>query len=496
MDANVSAVIVTILGIVLAWLLSAIPIPSGRKWLVLKLAITTIALIIVISIPSLSQNYSLYFLIFLLSLVSIFISDILRFLGAYRTLANWTSTFFSWNWLSTPVLAPWILSLPIIVVVCTSAYPLVNDFIVLRQCNQRLVRNDKTIQQIQQACNSIINGKKSLNNALPLVNRGRASLVAWDRGGNNQSINDVAERVSKDFNDAYAIDTLNPLANFYKIYMQEFKDLVVDGKKSCQLAYGSAEQPGSYKPVIDLYVKNKIPQASQESISVYIELGHFLINRDRDYSRAESFYKKIPENDPTRSDVLMGLGNIYFLKGSKKTGIDDFEISRKYYKEAFENIKNDKSRRVGLADLTYNLGALEARLSSTVDASYGNAIDYLKTAYEDSKESFYEAHRDLAFAYFFNGDYKNSVDKFSDLISSEKYKKRRDELIKEYLKRAKECKQSNGRQLESSSSCSASDTDKSRLLKAGIFTNFIVHETIDPFFDIEHDSFYDCVLRR
>jgi tetratricopeptide (TPR) repeat protein len=338
--------------------------------------------------------------------------------------------------------------------------------------------------------------QKNGSDVSALINRGRASLIAWDRGGRTQKVADVSYRVSQDFVKAYETDTFEPLANFYKLYGSEFNELVVEQKKSCRLAYGTEKNAGLYKPVIDLYRDKGIPQANSQSISVYIELGHFLINRDKNYELAELFYKKVPDNDPTRIDMLMGLGNIYYLRGVEKTGIDDFSKSKDFYTKAFDLTKSDEVRRKKLYDLTYNLGALEARLSGKSGASYGIAIQHLKMAFEDSKKvskPLYEAQRDLAFAYFLDGKYQESLDNFALIPLEARRNQIVTDLLRKYQERANQCKSLNSKQSSTNPLCKVNSDDKRSLLSAGIFGNFIVHESIDPFFDIEHDRFYDCV---
>lgn len=323
-----------------------------------------------------------------------------------------------------------------------------------------------------EAAEHFLENCRNPKSATALTNRGRALLIAWEPNATKTEKNQYLEQVAESFNNASELAPNDPQSAFYKAFVLDFKDFVIDGADKTCIPAGER-----YEEAVQLY--KQVDKITEDSHSLFIlnELGHFLINRDKDYKTAIDLYEKVEPEHPQVGDVLMSKATAQLLDKDYFGAKDSFEAVLAINPDAYQ--------------IKYNLGSLWAQLDN-----YEESLKYYKDITQNpSTSNFYYAWRDQGIAYYFLGRYSDAQQSFEQALTFSGAAVF-DKKNYAFMQNALGC-------LESSTAVAVSDCFqsspgvlKATLRESGVFQgSVIVHnrnQQSDPFFEVEHDAFYKC----
>lgn len=370
-------------------------------------------------------------------------------------------------------------------------------------CAQTLTGDKPQAYSILQSCESVIGSRFTWNNSALNTARksaGRAALVYWNGLSNEQEKEDrqdaIVQEVKNHFDVAEKYKPKDPQAKFYSALMDDFEDFVLTSEELDCLP--ASER---YEQAINLYAGIGKIDAVGNNFFALLELGHFLVSRDRDqvsgnlndeflndlngYEKAMELYRKLVDvkDDNARYTTLLSLAKAQLLDKQYGEARSSFEQALEIDSKAYQ--------------INYYIGnsfALE-------NGNYDKAVEFYDEVTEDpGTDEYYHALRDSGFAYYMIADYEKAKNRFDRALalgaSREQTERSKKNLMEEY-----KSKINSGRcdQLDfSNSDCSREDRKilREELLRQGIFQSiFTVHDKekgTDPFLDVEHDAFYKC----
>lgn len=310
-------------------------------------------------------------------------------------------------------------------------------------------------------------------NANALVNNGRALLITWQSNATKTEKKQSLEQVAENFNQASALSPNDPQIAFYKAFVLDFQDFVLNATNATCVP--ASER---YAETIKLY--EQVDDITPDSHNLFIlnELGHFLINRDKDYKTAISLYKKVAQDHPQVEDVLMSKATAQLLDKDYFGAKESFEAVLAINPESYQ--------------IKYNLGSLWAQLEN-----YDEAIKYYEDITQNpSTANFYYAWRDQGIAYYFLGRKNDAKQAFQQALTFEGAKIF-DERNYTFMENVFQCLEASGDGTTVDNCFTMSPSIlKATLRENGVFQgSVIVHnrnEQSDPFFEVEHDAFYKC----
>ncbi|MDZ8069654.1 MAG: hypothetical protein RMY64_29280 [Nostoc sp. DedQUE08] len=364
----------------------------------------------------------------------------------------------------------------------------VSFYIDSSQCNEKLTdprKEPEQVKRVLKSCKEALN--KEPNNTNILKRAAKASLVTWNPDWDSAQKQEVFNEIKNNFDIAYKQDTVDVQAAFYKDFVQDFKDIVLSQNPKCQ----PTEE--RYSRALELYSKKD--NILEEDFSILFELSHFLINRDREYQRAIILLNKIPKtNSEFYKDVLL-------TKAIARLSQQNMILAKELFIEALDvdkaigNIGKKESYKI-----KYHLASTYANLAIE---DITNRSNYLKKAIElyneitpqDIASNFYYAWRNKSFVLYLKGEYSKAVTAFDTALSFAAVNEldfKNKPFLKKYREKANEYSEKNQFRNEDNN---IQLLELERDLKTlGIFTSyFITHESNkDPFFNVEHDKFYQC----
>ncbi|NER91720.1 MULTISPECIES: tetratricopeptide repeat protein [unclassified Moorena] len=399
-------------------------------------------------------------------------------------------------------------------------FPIKNPYLGYAQykCDQDLIDISESDSQeksysIMEDCKSIINkfsNNPNNNFALYLAykNLGRAKLVysyaSWQKNkgpkiitiNNTQlTVDQLIEQVKENFKSAEKYNPEDPLIKLYIALMEDFKDFVLNPESLDCLPASQR-----YEEAINLYIDVKKVKTVDNNFFALLELGHFLVSRDRNktsknlkkdkwnnfngYKKGIELYNKLQVSDQNgKHTVLLSKAKAQLLN-------KDYEKAR----DSFEKILQKEPDAYQIRYYIGNSYILE-------NGQYDQAIkEYDKVTENPDTELYYYALRDSGFAYYMTSKYDQAKDRLDRALNLEVSKtqaeKERRELMEEYFKKIKDgqCDQLD----PDNNSCELEDRKslEYKLFDAGFFQSiFTVHDKkrgTDPFIDVEHDKFYQC----
>jgi hypothetical protein len=357
------------------------------------------------------------------------------------------------------------------------------------QCSQELT-NAENAKSILTACQNVLD--REPNNLDAMKNAGRASLVTWNRDWESSQKESLFNKTEDYFNRLYQLNTANPQAAFYQEFMQDFRGLVLSPQPQCKLV------KDTYSRSIDLYTKETY-RIYDKDFPILVELGHFLINRDREFQQAINLFDRIPKsNTEFYRDILSSKAIARTLQGNFSGARDFFmealDVDQKLPKpidETSYKIKNNLAS-------TYAQSALSESNSQVRNSYYDEAIKlYKETTQPNVASKNYYAWRNLGFLFYLKREYSQSLAAFDTALSFENQGVKtvdaldrfRKDFIYDYREKARE------NAGDSSENAKDNSTLEKGLTEKRIFSGyFITHEgSQDPFFQVEHGKFYACV---
>ncbi len=308
--------------------------------------------------------------------------------------------------------------------------------------------------------------------ATAFVNRGRALLITWDSDSAQAQKEQRFNQISESFDKAGELSKNDPEIAFYQAFVLDFKDFVLDGR-----ATDCASVKERYAEAIARYAQIEQIQPEKDNLSIINELGHFLTNRDRDYKAAIALYEKVSLDHPQINDVLMSKATAQLLS-------QDLPGAQ----ASFEQVL---ALNPGAYQVKYSLGSLWAQ-----QGNYPEALKYYQAITNNpNTANFYYAWRDQGITHYFLGQYKEAKQSFETALKFEGAALF-DKKNYAYMQTASDCLDALSG--DESIACFGDNPDvvKSNLRANGIFQgSVIVHskdEASDPFFEVEHDTFYKC----
>jgi tetratricopeptide (TPR) repeat protein len=317
--------------------------------------------------------------------------------------------------------------------------------------------------------------------AIALKNKGRALLIDWDLEASQAQQAQRLEQAKKSFNQAIDLMPEDPELAFYEAFTEDFEAFVLSK---------SAGKPVDCVPVKERYAKAlrlyaQVNEITPESynVSIISELGHFLINRDRDYAGAEALYNKVSLSHEDFGDILTSKATAQLLSKDLVSAKNTFERALAFNPDNYQ--------------VKYRLGSLWAQMNNSDEA-----LKYYEDLTSNPNTSgFYYAWRDQGILYYFLGRQQEAAQSINEALSFKGAKSFDKENYTLMQNLANCLKTADG---EASGSCSENSPGNSpeaalaTLKKDGIFRGSIITHNrgadSDPFFAVEHHAFHQCRL--
>lgn len=411
-------------------------------------------------------------------------------------------------------LVKWLIGvIPIIIVIVI--------FIFTRQipsgelCKEELNGLSRQAEKIEQACVKVTEANPK--NIGAWKRAGRAALVKWNSKRDDKQLYKTVNYFNNARHNDSKRDTdkADPQAMFYKLFMDDFEDLVKAQTPRCEKAsqrYGKA---------LKLYKKQNI--FKEGDFFILAELGHFLINRDNDYKKAIQVFDKIPGNEKGYNEhILLSKAIAHALeargiaKEDENKAKEHLEEAKKLLESSENSLRTYKSKFY-LGTTYVQIANQEKKLENKI-SSYETAQKFYKEiAKEDVADNFYLGQRNLSFVSYLLALYKkqqNSIDDanrfFKDANDSlnkifHDYKFLEDKPFDDSKNNRRDKKENVEFILDSYKdnvrSCSSDinrcpiqqlkDNEKKIVKMISSNSYYILHEgSEDPFFGVEHDKFY------
>ena len=365
---------------------------------------------------------------------------------------------------------------------------------VSSKCNQELQptgsqqKDQLQVQKILAACQTVFNLQP--NNVDAWKNAGRTLLLTWPQATNEQEKMHIISQAKDYFrNAAEKSHSKDPQSLFYKNFMEDFKEFVLQEKDTCLTS-----ATNRYRESLDLYNKASYRVLESDQF-ILLELSHFLIHRDGDSQGAIDLLDNALKNDPDPNHQNKFHKNILITKAKAETYLGKYLEAKNSLKEALKYDEQSYKIMQDLASVHAQIALDKSLDKASKTENRKEAIAIYKKITETLASNVYIAWRNKAFLLYLDGNYSGAANSFRQALSFRKalneFDKVNRNLVRNYSDLAEACK---------AGDCSENNKValQEELKNRRIFSNnFITHDLIeneitDPFFSIEHDKFYKC----